>query len=212
MPAHDLIVSAKDVRLPLSPADQAHIKRLIGGRVTRDTVTAAVGESIAKLLAMTAGDAPPLMQDVDVFTAQKLLAEPAAAVDSQALESILEAWQQAEESLRPEARVGVRLLETVVHEVMACSNRDLFVKWFARDLAPRVKPTQARYLRAYLDVFRTWLEDGGGWHDKGGHYLEHVMRDMFVRLVLPALQAKKRTYCLKHMQVALETVDDLLFQ
>ena len=212
MSGRSLIVAAKDVRLPLSAADQAHVKRLIGGRGTRDEVVAVVSESIAKLLAMMAGDGQPLMQDIDVFTAQKLMAEPAAAIDSQALEGILEAWQAAEGSLRPEARVGVRLLETVVREVMTCSSREVFVKWFAKDLAPRAKPTQARHLRAYLDVMRTWLEDGAGWTGGDGHYLEHVMRDAFTRLVLPTLQSRKRAFCLKRMQVALETVDDLLFQ
>ena len=197
--------------MSLGPEDQTHARRLVGGKGTRVGMVDAVAASIDKLLAVGDAGSTPLLQDIDVFVAQKLLAEPGAAIDARRIEALLDAWQEAEGALRPEARVAVRLVEAVVREVLSSPNRDAFARWFAREVGPRVAERHVKYMRMFLGVLIAWIDDGGWRSEDEGHYLEHLMRDMFRRVVLPVVTAKTTAYVVKRMQVAGEVLDDLMF-
>ena len=212
MTGRNLIVACRGVRLALTAESQEHARRLLPERGgSRADISNAVAGSIDKLLDVPADGAAPIMQDIDVFVADKLLAEAGEAVDGRRLEALLDAWQAAENSLRPEARVAVRLLEAIVREVLHSKDREAFKRWVAREIAPRITEAHTRYVRMFLGVLQGWLGDGGWRSDETGHYLEHLMRDLFRRLVLPLVTLKSSAYADRRLRVASEIIDDIAF-
>ena len=205
----DLILAYKDVGISLTPAEQRRLSGIIGGAASREDIADVASASLQKLLEASSA-AVPLLQDVDVFVLQHLLNEPAVAVDRSALNELLDAWKNAESSLKPAVRVAIRLIDRVLAAVLAVKSKEEFSAWFARDVAKRLTDEQGKFLAMYLDELTNWTALGQADVSEQPHYLESILRDIFQKRILPAKGGKKT--CLRRLKFAKEAIQDVLFE
>lgn len=205
----ELILAHKDVQISLAPAEQRRLSGLIGGAASREDIADIASASLQKLLEASSASVP-LLQDVDVFVLQHLLNEPAVAVDRASLNELLDAWKNAESSLKPAVRVAIRLVDRVLAAVLSVKSKEEFSAWFTRDVAKRLTDEQGKFLAMYLDELTNWTALGIPDVSDPAHYLEHVLADIFHKRILPAKGGKKT--CLRRLKFAKEAIQDVLFE
>lgn len=174
-----MLARYQDLEITLNKPEQQQVLGLLGKGATKEDVLQAASDSLAKVAKYAAGrvDAahPPVLQDADVFVAQKLLDEPGMAVNRDALKAMLDAWNRAESELKTEARVAMRQLEQVLKRVFAAANREEFCKWFSRGLGQRINRNHAMYLRQFLQLLKEWSALGEPVMSPEPHYVEYCM-------------------------------------
>lgn len=153
-------------------------------------------------------DSPPVLLDIHVFLASKLLEDPSAPVDREVLSAVLDAWREAESQLQPEARKALRLLEPLVVQVLDSKNKKLFEEAFHARFVPRLSLRTATFLRSYVEVMQEWAD--GGKEEGTGHYLENVVTGIYHSAI--GSPRKQSDFVKKRLSAAKEALDSYIFE
>lgn len=206
-----MIVTADNVTLTLNAEDVQRLRCMTGEEDAGAILKAAVA-GVRHIVAVSSAEfaGPPVLLDAHVFLASKMLEDEAAPVDRQAIEAVLEAWRDAEAQLHPEARLAIRLLEPLTTLVLMAKDRATFEDRFQADFVPKLPIKAARFVRSYVEVMQGWME-GGVPPGEQGHYLEHVVGNVFRSVVAKATGKKGGAHCTKRLAALKDTLDSYLF-
>lgn len=196
--------------IALDDAEVAQLKTIAG---TDDPTTLRKAASTAidhvVRVCSTASDKPPLLMDIHVFMASRLLEDESAPIDHEAIATVLDAWRCAEGQLNPDARRALRLLQRLTMEVLHAKNKDDFETAFHEQYAPLLSQKAAAFARTYMEVMQWWAE--GGSTPADGHYLENVVSKVYTEATATLGAKKKPDYIKKRLGAAKDVLDSYVF-
>ena len=205
-----MLITADNVPVHLTDGDVKKLAAIVGDEDTV-TITKAASAALSHILDVcsTTSTKSPVLMDIHVFLASKLMQDETTPVDREAIGMVLEAWREAEGQLHQDARRALRLLEPLVMEVLHAKDKNSFETAFNEQFVPRLPLKSASFLRTYIEVMQEWSSGEGVPED--GHYLENVVSGIYRNALGTLGTRKKSDHAKKRLGAAKEALDSYLF-
>lgn len=208
-------IAANNVSIGLDDDDIEQLRAMVGGGEEHlHTVVQAASKALRHVLEVcsTASDKPPILTDMHVFLASKLMEEESAPIDREAISTVLTAWQAAEGLLDPDARKALRLLEPLVMEVLHAKDKRQFEQSFHDKFIPRLPLKAASFLRTYIEVLQSWALESAVPEEGAGHYLENTVARIYQGAMASLRPSHSRDYTKKRLAAAKDALDSYIFE
>lgn len=151
-------------------------------------------------------DPDPILDDAEAALAAVLVVRPALpGLDHARLELLLKAWEMAEQSLSPAARLALRACSRLVDTVVSAPDKASFTAAappVIKDLDDEAASLCAAYLRAITADLSAKVRRP----DRKQHYLQRRLARVSTSYLTPALDKHGRAWVDKRLAAALESV------
>ncbi|KAK9826944.1 hypothetical protein WJX74_001228 [Apatococcus lobatus] len=209
-----MIVSVDNVTIQLDDADTARLAAIVA-----DDNPAMLSKTAAQALhhvmdiCAAESDRDPILLDVHVFVANKMMEDEGAPIDRKSIEMLLTAWKKAESSLQPDARKALRLVAPICTMVLKAKDKQAFDRQFDGQLGLRLGSSKVtNFLRMYVEAIQGW--QGGTAPPPGAkaHYLENMVHHVYRSIVCRVQEDKGEVFVKKRLAAAKDTLDSYLFE
>lgn len=209
-----MIISGHNVTIQLNAAETARLAAIVNDD-TPSSLAAAASQALSHVVGILSGESQhdPIMLDVHVFIANKMLEDEGAPIDRASIELLLDAWRTAELSLWPDARKALRLVAPLCTMVVRAKDKRAFEAQFDAEMLPQLNAhNSANYLRTYLEAIQAWQELAAPLPTSNAHYLENMVYHVFKTIIVPVQQEKGLAFVKKRLTAAKDALDSYLFE
>lgn len=209
-----MIVSVDNVTIQLDQADAARFAAIVGDD-SPAVLSKAAAQALHHIIEICAADSDrdPILLDVHVFIANRMMEDEGAPIDRQSIEMLLTAWKKAESSLQPDARKALRLVAPVCTMVLKAKDKQAFDRQFDGQLGLRLGSSKVtNFLRMYIEAIQGWQAGAAPLPNDKAHYLENMVHHVYKTIVCRVQEDKGEVFVKKRLAAAKDTLDSYLFE